>query len=94
MPIHRAAQWGSYEICKFIIENGGDPNPTDNYGTSALECAGTNERIRDLILKNPKKISKFGLNMFLTPFCQGNQANGRRFCQCRTCWCAMTGSFL
>jgi ankyrin repeat protein len=55
LPIHFAAQWDSYEICKFIIENGGDPNPTLNDGTSALELAGTNENIRDLILKKSKE---------------------------------------
>ena len=55
LPIHYAALFGHYEICKFIIENGGDPNPALNNGTSALELAGSNEIIRDLILQKSKE---------------------------------------
>ena len=57
LPIHFAAQWGSYEVCKFIIENGGNPNPTLNTWPyeSALDLAGTNGRIRDLILQKCKE---------------------------------------
>ena len=53
LPIHFDAQWDSYEICKFIIENGGNPNPTLNDGKSALDLA--DERIRDLILQKSKE---------------------------------------
>ena len=51
-PIHIAVQRRNYEICKVLIDHGADPNPTSDNGTSALAMAGTNQEIRDLILKN------------------------------------------
>ena len=60
-PMHRAAQQGYYEICKILINHGADPNPINDEGTSAIDLAGinapgTSQEIRDLILRNPKKI--------------------------------------
>ena len=52
-PMHIAVQRRNYEICKVLIDHGADPNPTSDNGTSALDMAGTNQKIRDLILKNP-----------------------------------------
>ena len=51
-PMHIAVQRWNYEICKVLIDHGADPNPTSDNGTSALAMAGTNQEIRDLILKN------------------------------------------
>ena len=55
-PMHMAVRQEHYEICKVFIDYGADPNPTTNRGTSALEMAGANREIQDLILKNPKKL--------------------------------------
>ena len=55
-PMHLAVQNGHYEICKVLIDYGADPNPTTGRGTSALDMAGSNKEIQDLILKKPEKI--------------------------------------
>ena len=39
-----------------FVKYGADRNPRSNRGTSALDMAGENQEIQDLILKNPKKI--------------------------------------
>ena len=55
-PMHMAVRQENYEICKLFVDHGADPNPTTHGGTSALDMAGANREIQDLILKNPKKI--------------------------------------
>ena len=55
-PLHIAVQLEYYEICNVFIDHVADPNPKKNRGTSALDMAGRNQGIQDLILKNPKKI--------------------------------------
>ena len=55
-PMHMAVRQDHYEICKLFIDYGADPNPSTNEGRSALDMAGANREIQDLILKNPKKI--------------------------------------
>ena len=52
--MHFAAQYGKYDICKFIIETGEDPNPFTNNGTSVLDLAST-EEIRHLIRQKLKE---------------------------------------
>ena len=52
-PMHLAVQQGHFEICKVLIEHGADPNPKTGRGASALDMAGTNKEIQDLILKKP-----------------------------------------
>jgi hypothetical protein len=42
------------------MPHGANPNPRTNRGTSALDMAGANQEIQDLILKNPKKIKLQG----------------------------------
>ena len=50
-PMHLAVHGKHYETCKIIVENGNNSNPTSNDGTSALDLADENQRIRDLILQ-------------------------------------------
>ena len=52
--MHFAAQYGKYDICKFIIETGEDPNPLTNNGTSVLDLT-SNEEIRNLICQKLKE---------------------------------------
>lgn len=59
-PMHFAVRQEHYEICKVLIDRGANPNPRTNRGTSALDMAGENQEIQDLILKNPKKIKLQG----------------------------------
>ena len=55
-PMHMAVRQENYEICKLFVDHGADPNPRTYGGFSALDMAGANREIQDLILKNPKKI--------------------------------------
>ena len=54
-PLHLAVEKGHFEICKIIIECGGEANPQTNVGRSALDLAKKNEEIHDLILTYVKK---------------------------------------
>ena len=55
-PMHMAVRQKQYEICKLFVDHGADPNPRTYGGFSALDMAGANREIQDLILKNSKKI--------------------------------------
>ena len=52
-PVHLAVQQGHFEICKVLIDYGPDPNPKTGRGASALDMAGKNKEIQNLILKKP-----------------------------------------
>ena len=51
-PIHLAVRNRHYDICKIIIECGGNPNPRNNLGISALDLVGKYKEIEDLIFNN------------------------------------------
>ena len=53
--MHLAVQQENYEVCKVLIDHGADPNPEAYGGGSAIDHAGTNQEIRDLILTESKK---------------------------------------
>ena len=55
-PMHMAVRQKQYQICKLFVDHGADPNPRTYGGFSALDMAGANREIQDLILKNSKKI--------------------------------------
>ena len=49
-PMHLAVHQGNNEVCKVLIDHGADPNPITYGGGSAIDLAGTNQEIQDLIL--------------------------------------------
>ena len=59
-PMHLAVHQGNYEVCKVLIDHGADPNPITYGGGSAIDLAGTNQEIRDLILTESKKRKENG----------------------------------
>jgi len=38
-PLHWAAYWGRFEICRLILQNVEDKNPADNNGDTPLDLA-------------------------------------------------------
>ena len=67
-PLHLAAKNDYLEICKLIIDNIGENNPSDNHGTTPLHHAAKNSNLelcklicQDIVDKNPKN------NCGLTP---------------------------
>jgi ankyrin repeat protein len=49
---------GNYEICKAIIESGGDPYPTTNNGTSSLQILWPSQNIRTLAYDERLKMKR------------------------------------
>ena len=59
-PMQLAVHQGNNEVCKVLIDHGADPNPITYGGGSAIDLAGTNQEIRDLILTESKKRKENG----------------------------------